>query len=81
MMPALRDAFHGAIIACGGFKTPAACEAILARGHADLIAIGKPFISNPDLVERLRRDAPLNKWDTVTFYGGGEKGYTDYPTL
>ena len=81
MMPALRDAFHGAIIACGGFKTGAACEAILARGHADLIAIGKPFISNPDLVERLRSDAPLNKWDAATFYGGGAKGYTDYPAL
>jgi N-ethylmaleimide reductase len=81
MMPALRDAFHCAIIACGGFKTSAASEAILARGHADLIAIGKPFISNPDLVERLRLDAPLNKWDTATFYGGGEKGYTDYPRL
>lgn len=81
MMPALRDAFHGAIIACGGFKKTATCEAILGRGHADLIAIGKPFIANPDLVERLRRDAPLAKWDTATFYGGGEKGYTDYPTL
>ncbi|MCX7166067.1 MAG: alkene reductase [Rhodocyclales bacterium] len=81
MMPALRDAFHGGIIACGGFKTAAACEAILARGHADLIAIGKPFISNPDLVERLRRDAPLTKWDTNSFYAGGAKGYVDYPTL
>lgn len=81
MMPALRDAFHDAIIACGGFKTAAACEAILARGHADLIAIGKPFISNPDLVERLRSGAPLNKWDAATFYGGGAKGYTDYPAL
>ncbi|MCM2288621.1 MAG: alkene reductase [Sulfuritalea sp.] len=81
MMPALRDAFHGAIIACGGFKTAAACDAILQRGHADLIAIGKPFISNPDLVERLRRGAPLAKWDTASFYAGGEHGYTDYPTL
>ncbi len=81
LMPALRDAFHGGIIACGGFKTAASCEAILQRGHADLIAIGKPFISNPDLVERLRSDAPLSKWDTATFYGGGAKGYTDYGTL
>ena len=81
MMPALRDAFHGAIIACGGFKTATACEAILARGHADLIAIGKPFIANPDLVERLRRGAPLNTWDMATFYGGGAAGYTDYPAL
>jgi len=81
LMPALRDAFHGGLIACGGFKTRAACEAILARGHADLIAIGKPFIANPDLVARLRADAPLAKWDTATFYAPGERGYTDYPTL
>ena len=81
MMPALRDAFHGALIACGGFKTTAACDAILQRRHADLIAIGKPFISNPDLVVRLRANAPLAKWDTASFYAGGEHGYTDYPTL
>ncbi|MBI3094208.1 MAG: alkene reductase [Rhodocyclales bacterium] len=81
MMPALRDAFHGALIACGGFKTAAACNAILQRGHADLIAIGKPFISNPDLVERLRHGTPLAKWDTASFYSGGEHGYTDYPAL
>ena len=81
MMPALRDAFHGGIIACGGFKTRAACEAILQRGHADQIAIGKPYISNPDLVERLRRGEPLAKWDTASFYSGGESGYTDYPAL
>jgi N-ethylmaleimide reductase len=53
----------------------------LAAGSADLIAFGKPFISNPDLVERLRRGAPLNEWDKATFYGGGAKGYTDYPAL
>jgi 2,4-dienoyl-CoA reductase-like NADH-dependent reductase (Old Yellow Enzyme family) len=81
LMPALRDTFHGGLIACGGFKTRATCEAILTRGHADLIAIGKPFISNPDLVERLRANAPLAKWDTATFYAPGESGYTDYPTL
>ncbi|MDO8788344.1 MAG: alkene reductase [Sulfuritalea sp.] len=81
MMPALRNAFHGALIACGGFKTADACEAILARGDADLIAIGKPFISNPDLIERLRSETPLDKWDPAAFYGGGERGYTDYPTL
>ena len=50
-------------------------------GAADLIAFGKPFISNPDLVERLKKGAPLNEWDKATFYGGGAKGYTDYPTL
>jgi N-ethylmaleimide reductase len=55
-------------------------EAALANG-ADLIAFGKPFLANPDLVRRLREDAPLNTPDKATFYGGGAKGYTDYPTL
>ena len=45
------------------------------------MAFGKPFIANPDLVERLRRGGPFNPPDKNTFYGGGEKGYTDYPTL
>jgi N-ethylmaleimide reductase len=54
---------------------------VLAADAADLIAFGKPFIANPDLVERLRQGAPLNEWDKATFYGGGAKGYTDYPTL
>ena len=53
----------------------------LERRHADLVAIGKPYIANPDLVERLRRDAPLNKWDVNSFYASGPTGYTDYPTL
>jgi N-ethylmaleimide reductase len=55
-------------------------EKALADG-ADLVAFGKPFISNPDLVRRLREDAPLNEWDKTTFYGGGVKGYIDYPAL
>ena len=53
----------------------------IASGHADAVAYGVPFIANPDLVERLRKDAPLNEADSSTFYGGTEKGYTDYPTL
>jgi N-ethylmaleimide reductase len=48
---------------------------------ADLVAFGRPFIANPDLVERLRHGAALNAPDVSTFYGGAEKGYTDYPTL
>ena len=48
---------------------------------ADLVAFGRPFIANPDLVERLRTGAPLNTPEVATVYGGGEKGYTDYPTL
>lgn len=58
----------------------ALAQAALADG-ADLVAFGRPFIANPDLVRRLREDAPLNKPDKATFYGGGAKGYTDYPTL
>ncbi len=56
-------------------------EAAVAEGRADLVAFGKAFISNPDLVRRLREKAPLNPFDTTTFYGGGEKGYIDYPAL
>ena len=80
LMPLLRAAYNGAIIACGGFKKDSG-EAILARRHADLVAIGKPYISNPDLVERLRRGGELARWDADTFYAGGAKGYTDYPAL
>jgi N-ethylmaleimide reductase len=77
---ALRKAFAGAYIANNGYTRELAIKA-LAEGRADLIAFGKLFISNPDLVERLRLGAPLNPFDQATFYGGGEKGYTDYPTL
>jgi N-ethylmaleimide reductase len=56
-------------------------EAAVAEGRADLVAFGKAFISNPDLVQRLRAKAPLNPWDNTTFYGGGAHGYIDYPTL
>ncbi|MBU0753481.1 MAG: alkene reductase [Gammaproteobacteria bacterium] len=80
LMPLLRAAYKGAIIACGGFKKDSG-EAILARGHADLVAIGRPYVSNPDLVERLRNGKELARWDADTFYAGGAKGYTDYPTL
>ena len=76
----LRKRFQGTYIANNGFDFTLA-EKQLAAGAADLIAFGKPFISNPDLVERLKTGAPLNDWDKNTFYGGGAKGYTDYPTL
>ncbi len=58
----------------------ALAQAALADG-ADLVAFGRPFIANPDLVERLRRNKPLNEGDRNTYYGGGAKGYTDYPKL
>lgn len=76
----LRKAFGGVYIANNGYTRDLAIEAI-GSGHADMIAFGRPFISNPDLVERLRRNAPLNEPDRATFYGGGEKGYIDYPFL
>ena len=58
----------------------ALAEKAVSNG-ADLVAFGRPFIANPDLVRRLREDASLNTPDQATFYGGGAKGYTDYPTL
>jgi N-ethylmaleimide reductase len=58
----------------------ALAEQALAHG-ADLVAFGRPFISNPDLVQRLRTNAPLNALDKTTLYGGGAKGYVDYPAL
>ena len=56
-------------------------ETAIANGHADLVAFGKLFLANPDLVKRLRERAEFNQPDEATFYGGGAKGYTDYPTL
>jgi len=53
-------------------------EAALQKGDADLIAIGKPFISNPDLVEKYKKGTPITPWDTNTFYTQGEEGYVDY---
>jgi N-ethylmaleimide reductase len=59
----------------------ALAEQAVQSGSADLVAFGKAYIANPDLVERLRLQAPLNPPDPATFYGGGAKGYTDYPAL
>jgi N-ethylmaleimide reductase len=76
----LRKRFKGAYIANNGYNFELATK-VLAANEADLIAFGKPFIANPDLVERLKLGAPLNAPDKATFYGGGAKGYTDYPAL
>jgi N-ethylmaleimide reductase len=77
---ALRKAFSGAYIANGGYHKASAEKAIL-EGRADVVAFGRPFIGNPDFVERLRRDAPLIDAPSSVYYGGGEKGYIDFPTL
>jgi len=76
----LRQAFTGVFILAGGFDADSA-ERALVEKRADLIAFGRPFLANPDLVERLRLDAQLNTPDQATFYVPGAKGYTDYPTL
>lgn len=78
--PALKQAFGGVFIANEAFTAESAREAI-ASGNADAVAFGKAAIANPDLVHRFRENAPLNPPDSDTFYGGAEKGYTDYPTL
>lgn len=77
---ALRSRFRGAWIANNGYDR-AMAETAVANGRADLIAFGRPFISNPDLVERLRNESPLAQLNRATLYGGGAEGYTDYPAL
>ncbi len=75
-----RGSPKGAWMVNNGYDRAMAIEAV-AAGAADLVAFGRPFIANPDLVRRLREDAPLNVPQRETFYGGGAQGYTDYPTL
>lgn len=72
-----REAFKGVIISAGGYDRADAMRAI-SEGCADAIAFGRYFISNPDLPEKLKNNSPLTKYDRSTFYGGTEKGYTDY---
>jgi N-ethylmaleimide reductase len=80
MKTALRNAFDGPFILAGGFDK-ASAESALAGGQADLIAMGRAFLANPDLVSRLRDDRPLNAPDPSTFYTPGSQGYTDYPAF
>lgn len=75
-----RDHADGAWMVNNSYSRAMAIEAV-ASGSADLVAFGRPFISNPDLVERLRRDIPLAPLNQKTLYGGGAEGYTDYPAL
>ncbi|UYZ61674.1 alkene reductase [Hymenobacter weizhouensis] len=81
---AIRERFTNTLILSGGYDAQQAEEA-LQSGRADLVAFGRPFISNPDLVERLRTGAPLAPYDPATFYAPGpagfQQGYTDYPAL
>lgn len=77
---ALRRAFSGAWIVNNGYDRALASETV-ESGKADLVAFGRPFIANPDLVRRLREDAPLNPVRFDKLFGGGAEGFTDYPTL
>ena len=74
----IRDRFGGSLILCGGYDRITA-ERVIESGLTDLVAFGRPFISNPDLVARMRNDWPLAEPDMDTFYTPGEKGYVDYP--
>jgi N-ethylmaleimide reductase len=76
----LRRRFGGPYIANNGYDRAMALDAV-ASGRADAVAIGRPFIANPDLVERLRDNLPWATPQKETFYGGGAEGYTDYPTV
>ncbi|MCC7250476.1 alkene reductase [Hyphomicrobium sp.] len=76
----LRKLFKGVYMANNGYDRDLAIRAV-ETGAADLIAFGSRYIANPDLVERLARNAPLNVPDKATFYGGGAEGYVDYPFL
>ncbi len=75
-----KRSFRGALIAAGGFTSDSAAAAV-AGGTVDAVAFGRLFIANPDLPERFRLGAPLNRYDRSTFYGGDARGYIDYPAL
>jgi N-ethylmaleimide reductase len=77
-MVLFRPIWSGVLISAGGF-TGETAEAAIAAGHADAIAFGRIFISNPDLPRRLKHGFPLTPYNRATFYGGEEIGYTDYP--
>ena len=77
---AVRDAWDGPYIANGGLDAEKAAK-MVEDGKADAVTFGRPYIANPDLAERIRTGAKWNEPDHETFYGGDEKGYTDYPTL
>jgi 2,4-dienoyl-CoA reductase-like NADH-dependent reductase (Old Yellow Enzyme family) len=78
--PQLKAAFGGVYIANEAFTRETA-EEVIASGEADAVAFGKLFIANPDLVHRFALRAPLNAWNSSTFYGPGPEGYVDYPAL
>ncbi len=75
-----RKSFNGILISAGGYDPQLAKQAV-ESGVSDAVAFGRIYIANPDLVKRVKEGKELNKYDRATFYGGGEKGYIDYPSL
>jgi N-ethylmaleimide reductase len=75
-----RSAFNGPLLSAAAY-TPESAAAAIEQKHADAIVFGRLFIANPDLVERIKNNYPLNASDRSTFYGGAEHGYTDYKTF
>lgn len=80
MKETIRKLFKGTLILSGGYDRDRA-ESDILSGKADLIAVGRGFLANPDLPERWKTGTPLNAPDMNTFYTPGEKGYTDYPLM
>lgn len=76
----IREAYHGVIIGAGAYTAEKA-DRLIKDGLIDAVAFGRSYIANPDLVERFDKNAPLNPPNPATFYGGNDKGYTDYPFL
>jgi N-ethylmaleimide reductase len=72
-----RPIYHGTLMINAGFDQESGNK-VIRDGQADLVAFGKPYISNPDLVERFAENIPLSDWDTATFYTQGKEGYIDY---
>jgi 2,4-dienoyl-CoA reductase-like NADH-dependent reductase (Old Yellow Enzyme family) len=84
LVAVLRERFGGPVILNSGFAevtTLEDVEHLVDAGLADLVAVGRPFLANPDLAARWRRRADLNEPNPATFYGGGAEGYTDYSTM
>ena len=81
LSPRIREVFTGPLVTNSDYFSREQAQAELDTGHVDAIAFGRAFLANPDLPERLRSDAPLNKDDPKTWYSQGPQGYIDYPTL
>ena len=80
MAPRIRAAFRGPLVLNSDYDGPQA-QAALDEGRADAIAFGRPFLANPDLPVRIKRNAALNPDQQATWYSQGPEGYIDYPSL